>query len=260
VANLSILECFLAQGDQSAEEIRRATGLPRSTLFREIRELTDRGFLYRNANTRRYALGPKVLHLGLVARRQLASEEVVGRPLLDLLHQVQETVTLSLTDAFTRVCALVFDGPSDLRQVVNVGSRYPLHLGAAGHAILAFSASEFREAVIAQAGLDAEERAQLEAQLAEARQQGYAVTTAGHRAPGLCAVAAPVFVGGYVHGSIACAGPEERMREHLPSIIAGVVEAARQITALYASASAGSDEREAAEPRPRPVPAGVDLQ
>ena len=138
MVELEILTAFADEpGSRSAAEIAASSGVPRSTVFRTLRRLAEHGFVHQDPATRRYILGPRVAQLGLAARRQLAAGYPVVEPILALARATSETVSFSLTEVPWRVCAYSIEAPSDLRQVVKVGDRYPLHLGA-GRAILAF--------------------------------------------------------------------------------------------------------------------------
>ncbi len=246
MSQIEILSSFGNDGRPvSAAELIDITGLPRSSLFRSLKILIEAGFIYQDPRSKRYMLGVRVLQLGLVARRQLSAEEFIAEPMLELLRRTGETITFSLLDIPWRICAYVLEGPSDLRHVVQLGSRYPLHLGAAGKVILAHLPVDIVRSVLMGQGMNKSEIANLHRELETMRQKGFAITT-GERVPGASSVAVPVFVNGSIYGSVAVAGPTDRVLpvlERNRSFVAGLAKKlSDRLSAgqeLFASASAG---------------------
>lgn len=230
MAQIEILQAFDESATAlSAVDVVSRTGLPRSTVFRTLRSLVDSGFLLRDAASRKYILGPRILQLGMTARQQLSSDEMVADPLLALLHETQETVTFSILDLPWRVCTYVLEAPNDVRHVAQVGARYPLHLGAASKVILAHLDPETVESLIRREGMTDSEASDLLKQLPAMRARGYAVT-GGERVPGAAAIAAPVFVAGRIFGAVAVTGPADRVRDLLEDHRPAVIKAAQLIT------------------------------
>jgi DNA-binding IclR family transcriptional regulator len=231
MSQLEILAAF-DDGDLSisAADLIARTGLPRSSVFRSLKLLTAAGFVHQASQSRRYTLGPRMLQLGMAARRQLTADSIMIGPLAGLVRQTTETVTFSLLDLPWRICAYVLEGPSELRQVAQVGMRYPLHLGAAGKVMLAHLDAELVESILVSERLSKPQIAAVTAQLAEFREQGYAITS-GERTPGASTVAAPVMLDGRIYGSVAVVGPTERRDQLLERHQPLVVEVARTLSA-----------------------------
>ena len=229
----------------SATDIVRLTGLPRSTVYRNLSILVQSEFLSRDPGRRRYLLGPRILQLGMLARRRLVADALVGPHLLKLHQQTRETVTFSIIDGSHRLCVQVLEAESELRQVAQAGMRYPLHLGAAGRVILAHMDRQVASLILQNQESSLDEVQQALRSLDQIRQQGYAVTV-GERVPGACAAAAPVFVQEAIYGSVAVAGPRDRMRNALDRIIPLVVGTARTLTLeILSSTAEKSTAREA---------------
>jgi IclR family transcriptional regulator, acetate operon repressor len=243
VAQLEILDCFdrppsaggtgeqLPRREQmlTAADIISRTGLPRSSVFRDLRHLTQTGFLYQDGTTKRYALGRRILQLGMTVRQQLSSEDLIAVPLLELVNRTHETVTFSLLDLPSRICVFRIEAPSELRQFAQIGARYPLHLGAAGKAILAYLSPDLVAEVLKSHDVDRAREAEIATQLARIRETGYAITS-GERVEGVSSTAAPVFVGDAIFGSVAIAGPSDRIRPALDRYTEHVVEVAQQLS------------------------------
>ena len=268
MSQIEILDCFdrtspaWSGGDGasrteltlSAADIIGRTRLPRSSVFRDLKALAASGFVYQDPITKRYALGPRVLQLGLTARRQLGSEDQVVVPLIDLMRETGESVTFSLVDLPWRTCVYMIEAPSELRHFVQVGTRYPLHLGAAGKVILAQLEPDVVAAVLKAHKVTKAQSVALDRQFAQIRSRGYAATT-GERVAGASSVAAPVFVGRAVFGSVAVAGPTERFNTQLQKHERMVIEAARRLSARLsagatATTGAGKPVRAARPARP----------
>lgn len=230
MSQIDILQAFdESTAAMSAADVIERTDLPRSTVFRGLRSLVHSGLLYQEPGTRKYTLGPRVLQLGMAARRQLSAEDWVAVPLLDLLHRTSETVTFSILDVPSRICTYVLEAPSDIRQVAQVGARYPLHLGSAGKVMLAHLPPDLISSILEGDSLTTAAIESFMDQLAEIRESGYAMTE-GERVRDAGAVAAPVFVDNYIFGSVAVTGPILRVRERLADHRDAVIEAAATIT------------------------------
>ncbi len=236
MALIEILRSFERGVDElSASQLVEYSGVPRSSAFRALGVLLKEGFVYQDPASRRYTLGPRILQLGSIARRQLSNEQIVGAPLIELAKRTGETVTFSYLEGPVRVCAYVIEGQSDLRHVAHVGSRYQLHLGAAGRVILAYLSEEIAASTLKAYGLARAEIVTTLGQLKRVRALGYAFTT-GERVPGASSIAAAILLRDDVHGSVAIAGPTARiepMRErYAPLVVEAAHVMSRRLSAI----------------------------
>lgn len=268
MSQIAILDCFdrapdddpasqgpTVDGSLSAAEIVARTGLPRSTVFRDLRILVNGAFVYQHPVSKRYALGPRMLQLGMTARRQLGSEDLVAVPLLELGRVTSETVTFSLLELPWRICVYSIDAPSELRQIAQAGARYPLHLGAAGKAILAQLAPDVAAAVLTSHEVSRQRATAINADLERIRVVGTAVST-GERVAGTSSAAAAVFVRKVVCGSVAVAGPTDRVLPRVEVIREHVAVTAQRLTDLLSQApELGGDTPRPRRQRPSEEPA-----
>jgi IclR family transcriptional regulator, KDG regulon repressor len=210
---LAILEAFSHERpDMTVRDFHERTGIPESTLFRLLRLLTQRGLVSHDSSTGRYAPGLKTIELGDIAARQLRIVEIVQPVLDDLQRATHLTANFSVWRGNSRVCVAKADSTLHLRDVVNVGDSYPIWLGAAGKAILAFLPDSLRLSIVSDAYADPPQRDSLIARLEQVREARLAVTE-GERVPGMAAVSAPVFDRmGRVLGSVTVSGPAYQMR------------------------------------------------
>jgi PcaR/PcaU/PobR family beta-ketoadipate pathway transcriptional regulator len=211
-------------------EIVEATGINKTTVFRIVNTFEDTGFLVRNAETKRYQPGVKVLQLGFTAISSLDLRQV-ARPYLEGLSQeVGETVSLSVLDGME----VIYIDRVRNRQIVGVvlglGSRLPAHCASMGKAMLAYLPSEELNRRLSETSLvpcthkSLVGREAFQAELERVRQQGYAINDEELEI-GLRAVAAPIWndqnqvvAAANITGSAAMISQERLVNELAPAV------------------------------------------
>lgn len=189
---IDILECFTPEKPElGISEISRITGMYKSTVFRIIQTLVNRGMLVQNPDTKRVMLGFKVFELGTVAGSNIEVRRV-ARPFMEELgDRTRETINLSIEHMGERVCIEMVESKEAVRNFVQVGMRGPLYLGATGKVLLAFMPPEEIERVLQKLDEKNVKRQDLLAQLEEIRKKHYSVSR-DERVVGAAAVCAPV--------------------------------------------------------------------
>jgi len=177
-------------------------------------------------------MGPRAYAWALAYRWQhpeLRRAEAVVRRLRD---KTQETVSLYVRSGLWRVCVYREESPRSLRRVIGLGSRFPLHLGAAGKVLIAWLPAKEQGSVLA--ALENEVlgdtpwmKDTLSAELAVIRKMGYAVSS-GEREHGVTAIAVPILVDGACVAALSCSGPASRIAAH------GIDQLAAEIMATVA--------------------------
>ena len=161
-------------------DVTAATGLPSSTCFRMLQRLELEGMVERHPVTRKYALGPLLYELGLLARPRFHLAQRCEDTLASLAERTQDTVYLSERRGLEAVCSARALGDFPIKALtLDVGIRRPLGVGAGGLAILcAMPAGEADEIIEAQSDrypkmstLSAE---RVRAAVAEGRERGFA--------------------------------------------------------------------------------------
>ncbi len=149
---LQILDLFQRNTPNwSQGEIAQATGMPKSTVNRLVRFLTDRGYLSLLEGRARYSLGPASIDLG---RRASALFDFRGicRPILEWLsRETGETVMLTSVIGSgngVRCVDQIESTHEGLRVFEQIGSIFPLHAGASPKAVLAVLTEDEREQYI----------------------------------------------------------------------------------------------------------------
>jgi DNA-binding IclR family transcriptional regulator len=132
-------------------ELSRLTGLPHPTVHRLLQRLLDERLARQMPSTRRYALGPLAFELGLAAAQQFDIRAACRPGLERIARELGDTAYLVVRSGLEAVCIDRQEGPSPIRVfTLEIGSRRPLGLGAAGLAILAALPKEERAEVLAQ--------------------------------------------------------------------------------------------------------------
>jgi IclR family acetate operon transcriptional repressor len=152
-----------------------------STAHRLLAMLVHHGFVRQEDGLGTYVAGSALLDLGLAAVRNL-DIRTYARPILaDLARATDETVHLSQLEGDKIRYLAAAESGRPLRVADRTGQLLPAHKTATGKAILAsFTAKQLdeifslREGVDADGGLTQAEREQLDVELAEVRERGYA--------------------------------------------------------------------------------------
>jgi DNA-binding IclR family transcriptional regulator len=144
-----------------------------------------------------------------------------------------------------RVCIAELRSPHPLLHTAGVGSRVPLHVGASGKVILAFTDDEQRERILdcltyePLTSATISGRQQLAEELAVVGERGWAMSM-GERIPGAAGVSVPVRGASGLVLSLSVLGPAERLTEERRSAIVGLLlETAQSIEAREKAAAAG---------------------
>ena len=213
VADVLVL---FAQSDRplGVSEIARSLSLSKAVVHRILQSLTSRSLLQLVQGDSTYVLGPAA-----TSRHQ--GVEPDGRAHTRLTHPSEaarrtcETTTLSVLVGHQRIYLDQYESPQEVKMVVELGPRYPLHSGASSRSILAFLPRTFideavRQLETAKPGVDTEGYLR---ELVEVRRKGYAVSR-NERNIGAAAIAAPFFdAAGNVMGSVSSSGPDFRYGE-----------------------------------------------
>lgn len=199
----------------TADEICRLIEAPRSTTYRYIRILRDKGFLEKSS-VGAFRLGPRLLQLGRIARSRLDISEIALPAMEEIAWQTKETVLLTRLFGTNAVCVERIEGPQAVRISFELGQIQPLHGGASSKILLAYVDEDkweehltlplerFTEYTVTDLDMLMEE-------LREIRRQGYCVSESEVDL-GARAVAVPVTdARDRVVAALSTAGPAFRM-------------------------------------------------
>ncbi|HKS46844.1 MAG TPA: IclR family transcriptional regulator [Amycolatopsis sp.] len=206
-------------GPVSAATVARELGLPRSTTYHLLAELTTAGFVVHLPAERRYGLGIAAFELGSAYLLHDPLERLAAPLLRRLADQVGHTAQLGVLHG-NELMYLVKERPAQPETLVtDVGVRLPAHLTASGRAMLAYLPAAQVRALFPNAAVfvrrtDRGPRglAELRRTLADERRRGWAVED-GHVTAGFASVAYPVFD----HGERPMAAVAVTLRHHCPT-------------------------------------------
>ena len=188
----------------SAADIARLTGLNRTTAYRYATSMVAAGILDRGSRRGAFALGTLMTEIGVraVGRRRVV--EIAGPHLRRLRDGARMTAVLGIRGAPWPIVALVEEDTSHLVVVtVHVGTKLDI-TAAQTHLFLAHADSRAFEAAVS--GASVAQRDRLEADVALARRQGFAVA---QHSGGIVVASAPVFDGKEMVATVAVLGPGE---------------------------------------------------
>lgn len=215
----SILSAFQAEQESlGLAELARRTGLYKSTILRLITSLERAGFV-RRLSDGNYSIGPEPLRLSQLYQASFRLRDVIYPLLESIAEETGETSSFYVLESGSRVVLFRVEPKRAVRVSVLEGARFPLHTGASGKILRAFSR-------------------QPDPSLTEVREQFWACSF-GERDPETTAVSVPVFSTGYeLKGALTLSGPSDRLlKEH----IHGAASVLLRNAAIATSALGGSN-------------------
>lgn len=247
---LDVLEALRdAQRPLSLQEISRHLGIVKSSGFRLLRTLEQRGYVERVDGDGRYHLGLEFMTFvrGPAAHRPLLD---LARPHMQrLLQRFGETVNLGVLQGADVLYLEMLESPHPFRMTARVGSRAPVHASALGKAIAAHLPDGELLAILQARSLEAltphtiTSAVAWRRELARTRARGYAEDN-GETEPDASCLAAPIFGAGGVVAAISLSGPTSRIRALKPEAARALVASCRTISrALGAGAAAVREGR-----------------
>ncbi|RFC62041.1 IclR family transcriptional regulator [Fulvimarina endophytica] len=135
---MRVLEAW--RGDElylGLSEVAERAGLDKSATQRFCYTLESLGYLTKDARTRRYALGTRVLDRSHAFLRTHPIVEAASPLLLELRRKTSQQVKLSLFDDTTIVYAVRRQAEHQALAVSTIGRRLPIQATAGGRAMLA---------------------------------------------------------------------------------------------------------------------------
>jgi DNA-binding IclR family transcriptional regulator len=186
-------------GPVTAGYLARELGLPRSTTYHLLAELTQAGFVTHLPEDRRYGLGPAAFELGSAYLRHDPIERLARPILRSLIARTGHTAHLGILHGRETLYFLREQPPHPHPTVVtDVGVRLPATLPASGRAMLGLLPAAqvralfpTRDSFVNRTGRGPGHLPDLRRLLAEGRRRGWAVED-GYVTPGFASVAAPV--------------------------------------------------------------------
>lgn len=196
--------------------ISKRAGLNKTTTHRLLQALASEALIERNEASGTYRLGPGLMALGVQA---LSSSDLRRRvrPMLNQLAKDSgETATLEVPIDDSMLILDEVAGSHFVAAAGNVGTRWPLHATSTGKALMAFdeqARQRLGDKLLPLTANTIVRRNDLDAQLGEIRQRGFAETV-DELEDGFSGVATIIRGSlGEVLGTLSICGPTQRMTE-----------------------------------------------
>ena len=234
---LELLMELNVRGRAKPAELASATGIDRTTVYRMLATLADRGLVARSPSEDKYYLLREIRRLsdGFIETDEVL--HIAARELGSMLPQVQWPSDFATFDRGAMVIQETTHRFSTLSVHRGmVGRRRPLFTSAMGRAYLAGATSQEREMVLdlAEASLQRPVPRNFEALLEDFSKRGYAWSIAGSE-PHISAIAVPIRGLGRILGSVnivffrRVATPEQIAAKHLPRLLTCAEAISRQV-------------------------------
>ncbi len=194
---------------REVRDLVEASGLPKSTVLRLAGDLVARGVLSVDSRGR-YTIGAALLRWILLAERMWRVDEATQQVLEELVRDLGETATIYVRQDLERTPIASVDGRHAVRNVVEIGARMPLTLGASAMALLSGDVSIIDQLEKRDPTLNGE---WLRERAGKVVTDGYALSE-GEREIGAASIAVPVRNrSGRVIAALSISGPVSRFTE-----------------------------------------------
>ncbi|NJC72641.1 IclR family transcriptional regulator [Planosporangium thailandense] len=234
---LNILEILARRGEAGVTDIGKELGVHKSTAFRLLAVLENRGFVEQAEERGNYRLGFGIVRLAgaITAQLDLTRQSRVACD--RLAAALGETVNIAIRDADRAVNVTQALGASSVASYNWVGQQTPLHATSSGKVLVAYASASERARILAQplerfTAATITDPQVLALELDQIKALGWGCTAEEYEV-GLNAVAAPVRgADGTVIAALSVSGPAYRLPpDEFPRIAQHVVAAANEVSA-----------------------------
>ncbi|SHK15861.1 transcriptional regulator, IclR family [Pseudonocardia thermophila] len=234
---ISVLEILARKGEAGVTEVAAEIAVHKSTAFRLLGALENRGLVEQSAQRGKYRLGFGLIPLAGAVTDNLDVTRQGRAVCAELAAEVGETVNVAVLQEHWAVNVDQARGPSTVATHNWIGKLTPLHCTASGKVLLAAVGPAQRSALLAASGVPRHtprtivDRARLEAELARVVQRGCATAVEEYEV-GLNALAAPVLDrSGEVIAAVSVSGPSYRLDERrLEACLEPLLAATKEIS------------------------------
>jgi DNA-binding IclR family transcriptional regulator len=232
-----LLELFaVTRVEIGLSELARELSVSKPTALRLARSLVAIGLLDQDPETRTYRLGTRFLELGTLVAGSLDIRKRALPVLRALCEEIGETTYLMVLKDRQVICIERIEGTHPLRDAVTqIGTVLPLHVGAAGAAILAYLPKEEVDEILTESlemrtPFTVTSHSAIRARLVDVRTQGYAVSV-NDLVVGTGGIAAPIFASdGAPVAAIAAGGIAATIQLRTAELAGAVVAASSDIS------------------------------
>lgn len=229
---VAVLDALADGGELGTNEIARRTGLPPSTVSRQLGTLAASGLVEHLPANGRYRLGIRIVRLANAVLARLDVRQVARPQLEELVRLTGETATLHVPGEKDAVTVDFVPSAHYVQHVTQLGRPSIAHATSAGKVMLAFTDRPLPSGQLrAFTTRTITTRAELATEIDRVRHQGYAEAFE-EREPGLNAIAAPVWSSvGALAAIVALQGPSVRFgRTQVRASVGPLLERSRAIS------------------------------
>ena len=239
---LDILLLLQQEGkEMGVTQIGTSLGIYKSTVYRTLHTLENKGFVQQNQDNGKYWLGMKLYSLGMLIREKSHLTSIAYPYAKELSEKYREVVHISVLDKGAEHYPkhIIID-KIESQQVLSltppIGSSAPCHCSAVGKCLLAFSSELYIEKFAGNVLPKYTDKTivqwdELLTELAEIRQKGYAVDDEELEL-GLTCIAAPIFGrGNDVLAALSLSGPSSRVKsERFTEMVTEIIRTTKLIS------------------------------
>lgn len=223
-----IVEAMTELEEPRITELADQTGLTKSTVHKHLATLVNEGYVVKDEE--KYQLGSRFLDIGGHVREDVYNTGNIKKRIKHLADESDLVAHFAVEEHGQAIVLYREGGQQDLPTRSRIGKRMPMHQTAYGKSILAHLPEDRIEEIIENHGFSIAtektviDREELYEELAEVREQGYAINDE-ESTKGLKAIGAPVLLNGEtVFGACSIAGPEMRIDEEHVNLLRKVTK------------------------------------
>lgn len=143
---MKVLDCFTFQTPElRLTDLSEHLGMSKAQVLRIVSTLESGGYLERDDETKRYRLGVRLFHLGIIVRHRMDLREIALPHLRRLADVTEEMAALFVPDSLGPICTAVVQSRRAMRVFAQLGARMPWHAGTSPKVILAYLPEAERE-------------------------------------------------------------------------------------------------------------------
>ena len=234
---LSVLNLFFDHETLNTTEIANLLGTNRSSIFRVIATLENRGYLTKDEHSY-YRLGLKMFTLGQLAQSRMELNRLMHPYLERLAEETGETSHLIILEGRQAIFTDKVPGSYALKMDTPLGTAYPAHITGGGKAILAFKDTGFLEDYYSNGDFkkytdkSVSSASALKKLIADVRKNGYAMDNEEAEI-GLTCIAVPVLDERKEPiAAISVSGPTSRIMDAKSTILSSLTRVTEEIFVL----------------------------
>ncbi len=217
---MRVLDCFTFETPElRLTDLSERLGMSKTQVLRIVSTLESGGYLERDGETKRYRLGVRLFHLGMIVHHRMDLRDISLPHLRRLTDVTEETAALFVPDPLGPICTAVVQSRKAMRVFAQLGSRMPWNAGTSPKVILAYLPKAERERILAltdfkrYTDFTVTDPEHLRAILSEIRRVGYHVGDRDLDEDAM-GISAPIFDDdGQIAGAVGVAAPAVRLTE-----------------------------------------------